>query len=255
MKKIYYQKDKTKVVVIGTEKIATYSIYAKDYVDAQQKLQKKHVQLSNRMERRLSKIFSSKEAKFSLLSQLNDLIGQSYVNLVNILKKIRVKVLGIFAIMGLVNYLALSWMETNISYLSHIKINHASKTDNFMNLPLMLTIFCILFLLFLIPKKKYNVILMFIVLAIDLLFFWIDKDSFVNFDSSSFYFLNIDKSVLENSFFLVLLLVTVFVISLIVYDTFEAIYKWLIGTNKSIEAPKLSLIWAIVAFLLGLLLK
>ena len=45
MKKIYYQKDKTKVVVIGTKKIATHSIFAKDYVDAQQKLQKKHVQL------------------------------------------------------------------------------------------------------------------------------------------------------------------------------------------------------------------
>lgn len=129
------------------------------------------------------------------------------------------------------------------------------KTDNFMNLPLILTIFCILFLLFLIPKKKYNVISMFAALAIDLLFFWIDKDSFVNFDSSSFYFLKIDKSVLENTCFLVLLLVTVFVVSLIVYDTFEAIYKWLVGTNKSIEAPKLSLIWAIVAFLLGLLLK
>ena len=96
---------------------------------------------------------------------------------------------------------------------------------------------------------------MFVALVIDLLFFWIDKDTFVNFDSSSFYFLKIDKSVLENTCFLVLLLVTVFVVSLIVYDTFETIYKWLVGTNKSIEAPKLSLIWAIVAFLLGLLLK
>ena len=255
MKKIYYQKDKTKVVAIDTKKIATHSIYAKDYVDAQQKLKNKHVHLSSRMERRLSTMFSSKEAKFLWISQLNDLIGQSYVNLVNFLKKIRVKVLGIFAITGLVNYLTLSWMKTNIFYLSHIKINHASKTDNFMNLPLILTIFCILFLLFLIPKKKYNVIAMFIALVIDTLFFWIDKDSFVNFDSSGFYFLRIDKSVLENTCFLVLLLVTVFVVSLIVYDTFEAIYKWLVGTNKSIEAPKLSLIWAIVAFLLGLLLK
>ena len=119
----------------------------------------------------------------------------------------------------------------------------------------MITIFCILFLLFLIPKKKKNVILMFIILVADLTFFWKDKDSFINLDNSSSYILKIGQSVLENTCFLVLLLVTVFVVSLIVYDTFETIYKWLVGTNKSIEAPKLSLIWAIVAFLLGLLLK
>ena len=155
MKKIYYQKDKTKVVVIGTKKIATHSIFAKDYVDAQQKLQKKHVQLSKRMERRLSEIFSSKETQFSLLIQLNDLIGRTYVNLVNFLKKIRVKVLGIFAITGLINYSTLSWMGTNISYLSHIKINHASKIDNFMNLPLMLyNFFVFYFFCFLFQRKN-----------------------------------------------------------------------------------------------------
>lgn len=254
MKRIYYQKDKKKVVAIDIKKIATHSIFAKDYESAHQKLLKKHVTLSQGMDKRLRKIFSVKETK-PKAKQLNDFLGQLYVYLVKFLKTNRVKILGIFAIMGMVNYFTLSWLKANISYLSHIKINHASLTDNFMNFPLMITIFCILFLLFLIPKKKKNVILMFIILVADLIFFWKDRDSFINLGNNSFYILKIGQSVLENTCFLFLLLVTVFVVSLIVYDTFEAIYKWLVGTNKSIEAPKLSLIWAIVAFLLGLLLK
>lgn len=146
MKRIYYQKDKKKVVAIDIKKIATYSIFAKDYESAHKKLLKKHVTLSQEMDKRLGKIFSVKETK-PKATQLN-------VCLVKFLKTNRVKILGIFAIMGMVNYFTLSWLKANISYLSHIEINHASLTDNFMNLPLMITIFCILFLLFLIPKKK-----------------------------------------------------------------------------------------------------
>lgn len=153
MKRIYYQKDKKKVVAIDIKKIATYSIFAKDYESAHKKLLKKHVTLSQEMDKRLGKIFSVKETK-PKATQLNDFLGQLYVCLVKFLKTNRVKILGIFAIMGMVNYFTLSWLKANISYLSHIEINHASLTDNFMNLPLMITIFCILFLLFLIPKKK-----------------------------------------------------------------------------------------------------
>ena len=53
---------------------------------AKQKLKNKHVHLSKVMESRLSKIFSSKEIKFLCISQLKDLIGQSYVNSVNFAK-------------------------------------------------------------------------------------------------------------------------------------------------------------------------
>ncbi|WP_455453016.1 hypothetical protein [Streptococcus salivarius] len=153
MKRIYYQKDKKKVVAIDIKKIATHSIFAKDYESAHQKLLKKHVTLSQGMDKRLRKIFSVKETK-PRAKQLNDFLGQLYVYLVKFLKTNRVKILGIFAIMGMVNYFTLSWLKANISYLSHIRINHASMTDNFMNLPLMITIFCILFLFFLFQRKK-----------------------------------------------------------------------------------------------------
>ncbi|MCR1233109.1 hypothetical protein [Streptococcus suis] len=255
MKKIYYQKDRTKVVAIDVHKIRTYSITAMDYADANRKLVKKHLRLSKAMEKRLSKIFSSKDNKLAILSWLNDLLGRTYLHLVDFLKKNRIRLLGISAIMGMINYLILSWMKANISTLSYRVINHASITDHFMNFSMIITAFCVIFLLFLIPKKKYNVISMFVVLFADLIYFWIDKDSFLNLDKGGFYYLKIGEGVLKNHFFLALLLVTVHVISKIVYDTCEAIYKWLVGKNKSIEAPKLSLIWAIVAFLLGLLFK
>lgn len=38
MKRIYYQKDKKKVVAIDIKKIATYSIFAKDYESAHKKI-------------------------------------------------------------------------------------------------------------------------------------------------------------------------------------------------------------------------
>ena len=55
--------------------------------------------------------------------------------------------------------------------------------------------------------------------------------------------------------FFILSLLTSLVVSFIVFNILDEIYKWLVGINKRIEAPKLSLIWAIIAFLLGVLLK
>ena len=74
MKRIYYQKDKKKVVAIDIKKIATYSIFAKDYESAHKKLLKKHVTLSQGMDKRLGKIFSVKETK-PKATQLNDFLG------------------------------------------------------------------------------------------------------------------------------------------------------------------------------------
>lgn len=109
-------------------------------------------------------------------------------------------------------------------------------------------------LLFLIPKKKYNVISLFFIIVIDLIYFWKAKDLYIYFDPNNTY-VKVGKSVIENVYFLTFCLLTNLVVSFIVFNILDEIYKWLVGINKRIEAPKLTLIWTIIAFLLGLLWK
>ena len=77
---------------------------------------------------------------------------------------------------------------------------------------------------------------------------------YIYFDPNNTY-VKVGKSVIENVYFLTFCLLTNLVVSFIVFNILDEIYKWLVGTNKRIEAPKLTLIWTIIAFLLGLLWK
>lgn len=256
MKKIYYQRNKTKVTTLSTKKLRTYTIRALDYEDAYNQLLSKHLNLSKAMTKSLAKIFSMKENRLTWASNLNSLLGQLYIILVNLFQKYKIRILSVVIIMGITNYLVLSWIRTNVSHVFYQLVNFKSLIDYFMKVPLIVVIFCIMWLLFLIPKKKYNVISMFCIIFADLVYFWIDRDSYVYFDNqNSLSYIKIGEGTLENIYFFILSLLTSLVVSFIVFNILDEIYKWLVGINKRIEAPKLSLIWAIIAFLLGVLLK
>lgn len=254
MKKIYYQKDKQKLIAVSAKKIKNHQILAKDYNDAEIKLLKKHLVLTRTIKKNLERLFSSSKNNLIGADVINGWLGYAYKSILTFVNKNRIRILGVISIMGITNYLFLNWIKTNITHLSFRFANYTSISSSFMKLSLISVVVGATWLLFLIPKKKYNVISLFFIIVVDLIYFWKAKDLYIYFDPNNTY-VKVGKSVIENVYFLTSCLLTNLVISFIVFNILDEIYKWLVGTNKRIEAPKLTLIWTIIAFLLGLLWK
>ena len=160
MKKIYYQKDKQKLIAVSAKKIKNHQILAKDYNDAEMKLLKKHLVLTRTIKRNLEKLFSSSKNNL-VLDVINDWLGYEYKSILNFVNKNRIRILGVISIMGITNYLFLNWIKTNITHLSFRFANYTSISSSFMKLSLISMVVGATWLLFLIPKKKYNVIYLF----------------------------------------------------------------------------------------------
>lgn len=252
MKKIYYLKNGTKLVAISEKKIRINSIKAVNYTEAYNKLTAEHINIPQKMKNRLGKIFTEYDSESEWIARLNSRLGHFFVRIV----ENRVRLLGVFAITGMVNYLTLDFLKSHILQLSFVLPNPKKTIDIFSYLSIFASFFSILFLLFLIPKKKYNVVLMILTLVFDGLYLWLDKETFIFHDKvNNLFNFNVGTGILKDNLFLTLLMLTTMALSFIVYNIISEIYKWLIGTNRSIEVPKLSLIWAIIVFILGLLFK
>ena len=78
MKKIYYQKDKQKLIAVSAKKIKNHQILAKDYNDAEIKLLKKHLVLTRTMKKNLERLFSSSKNNLIWADVINGWLGYTY---------------------------------------------------------------------------------------------------------------------------------------------------------------------------------
>ena len=82
MKKIYYQKDKQKLIAVSAKKIKNHQILAKDYNDAEIKLLKKHLVLTRTMKKNLERLFSSSKNNLIWADVINGWLGYTYKSIV-----------------------------------------------------------------------------------------------------------------------------------------------------------------------------
>ena len=250
MKKIYYIGEKGKLKKISSKKLESEYIYTKGVDDAKKQLKSKGIEVDKKKSKELAKIFVNN----NVLRNLNDFIRKS-IDFVNKHTSWSTILFCIF-IASIINFTILMLFKYRLPI--SFSFSQSSLLDSYKNISIVIAIISFIWQIFLIPNRRIIAIEAVVVFfSYFIMGIILEKKGLMNIDfTKGIIIIKIGNNIGNiGVFFLILNCINSILVGIIIYNILKSIYNWIFGKNGGMEAPKLSFIWTILAFILGLILK